>query len=60
MQSNFYQIIIQINGEELSDASDIKLQSGMVTDISIIGQERSVISYLLNPITKLSQKALRE
>lgn len=56
----FYQIIIEIDDEELMSSAKIKLQSGMVTDVSIIGQERSVISYLLNPITKLSQKALRE
>ena len=32
----------------------------MITDVSIIGQERTVISYLLNPITKLTQEALQE
>jgi len=59
-QPPFYPIIIEISEEELKRATKIKLQPGMVADVSIIGQERTVISYLLNPITKLSQEALRE
>ncbi len=38
----------------------INIQSGMIVDASIIGEERSVISYVFSPITKLSQKAFRE
>tara|TARA_Y100001935_G_scaffold198941_1_gene167156 strand:- start:1228 stop:2196 length:969 start_codon:yes stop_codon:yes gene_type:complete len=56
----FYPIIIEISEEELERAAKIKLQPGMITDVSIIGQERTVISYLLNPITKLTQEALQE
>ena len=56
----YYEIIIELSEEELKRAAKIKLQSGMIADLSIIGQERTVISYLLNPITKLSQDALRE
>jgi len=32
----------------------------MQSDVSIIGEERTVLSYVLNPITKLSQRALQE
>ena len=59
-QPPFYPIIIEISEEELTRAARIELQPGMVTDVSIIGQERTVLSYLLNPITKLSQEALQE
>ncbi len=59
-QVPFYPIIIEISEAELKRAAKIKLQPGMITDVSIIGQERTVLSYLLNPITKLSQEALQE
>ena len=58
--SVFYPIIIELNEDEIRKYTKIKLQSGLVTDVSIIGEERTVISYLLNPITKLSQTALQE
>ncbi|MDC0070702.1 HlyD family efflux transporter periplasmic adaptor subunit [Rhodobiaceae bacterium] len=58
--SVFYPIIIELNEDEIKKSTRIKLQSGLVTDVSIIGEERTVISYLLNPITKLSQTALQE
>jgi hypothetical protein len=34
--------------------------SGMTAQVSIIGDERTILSYLFNPITKLSKTALRE
>ena len=35
-------------------------QSGMITDVSIIGQERTVLGYIFNPVTKLTREAFRE
>ena len=40
----FYPIIIEISEEELKRAAKIKLQPGMITDVSIIGQERTVLA----------------
>ncbi len=58
----YYPAVIEIDNNELINERDKKivLQSGMISDVSIIGEERTVISYLLNPITKLSQRALQE
>jgi len=58
----YYPAVIEIDNNELINERDRKivLQSGMISDVSIIGEERTVISYLLNPITKLSQRALQE
>lgn len=58
--SSYYPIIIEINDFQIKEDKKIVLQSGLVSDISIIGEERTVLSYLINPITKLSQNALRE
>jgi len=57
---SYYPIIIEIDETEVPDDSRIVLQSGLVSDVSIIGEERTVMSYIINPITKLSQNALRE
>ncbi len=56
----YYPTIIEINQNQVKENSKIILQSGLVSDVSIIGAERTVISFLINPITKLSQTALQE
>lgn len=33
---------------------------GMVADVSLLGDKRSVMSYILTPITRVSERALRE
>ena len=34
--------------------------TGMIADVSLLGDKRSVLSYLLSPITRLSERAFRE
>ena len=58
--SNFYPAVIEVDAESIRENQSIKIQSGMVCDVSIIGEERTVLSYITNPITKLSMKALQE
>ena len=59
--TTYYPAIIEINYNQVNDSEKkIILQSGMLSDVSIIGEQRTVLSYVLNPITKLSQKALQE
>jgi adhesin transport system membrane fusion protein len=33
---------------------------GMMADVNLIGDKRSILSYLFSPITQLSQNAFRE
>ena len=57
----FYPAVIELKNDQINDSDKkIILQSGMLSDVSIIGEERTVLSYVLNPITKLSQRALQE
>ena len=49
-----------MDSKQFEELGTVVLQSGMMSDISIIGQERTVLSYITNPITKLSQRALQE
>ena len=59
--TTYYPAIIEIDYNQVNDSErKVILQSGMQSDVSIIGEERTVLSYVLNPITKLSQRALQE
>tara|TARA_B100001142_G_C14344903_1_gene659553 strand:+ start:850 stop:1824 length:975 start_codon:yes stop_codon:yes gene_type:complete len=59
-EPSMYKAIIEINLENSEKFKEIILQAGMQADVSIIGQPRSVASYIINPITKLSKTALRD
>lgn len=59
-QPSMYKTIIEINLENSDKFEDINLQAGMMVDVSIIGQPRTVASYIINPISKLSKTALRD
>ena len=56
----YYEIIIEIDLNEQNNSKKVSLQSGMQVDVSIIGQERTILSYIINPISKLSKTALRD
>lgn len=56
----FYETIIEIDLTKQNNDKKVSLQSGMQVDVSIIGQERTVLSYIINPISKLSKTALRD
>ena len=59
--TTYYPAIIEIDYDQVNESErKVILQSGMQSDVSIIGEERTVLSYVLNPITKLSQRALQE
>ena len=57
---SYYPAIIEVDAKSIEEKQDIIVQSGMVCDVSIIGEERTVLSYIMNPITKLSMRALQE
>ncbi len=56
----FYETLIEVDLAKTKGQKKINLQSGMQADISIIGEERTVLSYIINPISKLSKTALRD
>ncbi len=56
----YYTAIIEVDDKEAERLNEITIKSGMQASVSIISQKRTVLSYLFNPITKLSQTALRE
>lgn len=56
----YYEAIIEVIDEKLEKNPEIEIKTGMQASISIIGDKRTVLSYVFNPITKLSKTALRE
>ena len=56
----YYPAIIEVDAEEIKNANDIEILTGMQANASIIGKKRTVLSYITNPISKLSKRALRE
>jgi adhesin transport system membrane fusion protein len=42
------------------DGAAMPIGAGMVAEVNLLGRKRSVLSYLLSPVTKLSENAFRE
>ncbi|TKD52244.1 HlyD family type I secretion periplasmic adaptor subunit [Sphingomonas baiyangensis] len=57
-----YIVRVRANSETLTgpDGRPLDLGSGMTVDVSLLGDKRSVLSYVLTPITRLQQRAFRE
>lgn len=47
-------------GPKASDNAPLPITSGMIAEVDILGDKRSVLSYLLSPLTQVQEKALRE
>jgi adhesin transport system membrane fusion protein len=57
-----YTVKIQTKGSALKDPEGkvLPLGPGMTVDASLLGDKRSILAYLFTPITRLSERALRE
>jgi membrane fusion protein, adhesin transport system len=59
---SFYHVQIRTNGNGLRDVDgkQLTIGAGMVADVSLLGGKRSVLSYILSPLTRLEEDAMRE
>lgn len=57
-----YLVRVRTTGRPLTDPAGrpLPIGPGMMADVNLIGDKRSVLSYLLTPITRLSENAFRE
>ena len=57
-----YLVRVRGDANRFRDAQGRRLQigPGMTADVNLLGDKRSVMAYLLTPITRLSENALRE
>jgi adhesin transport system membrane fusion protein len=59
---SFYTVQVRTTKNALVDKNGraLPIGTGMVADVSLLGDKRTILQYILTPITKLSQSALRE
>lgn len=58
---SFYNVEIQTNETLTSDDGEpLEIGSGMVANVSLLGEKRSVLSYIFTPITRLTETAFRD
>lgn len=57
-----YLVRIRTDSDSIVDAGGHRLRigSGMGADVNLLGDKRSILTYLLTPITRLSETAFRE
>ncbi len=53
-------IVTSANSLKAPDGMMLPIGAGMVAEVNLIGHKRSILSYLLSPVTKLSENAFRE
>ncbi|MEA3051687.1 MAG: rane fusion protein adhesin transport system, partial [Sphingomonadales bacterium] len=58
---SFYIVQVRTNKNALlHNGKTLPIGTGMVADVSLLGDKRTVLEYILTPITRLSETALRE
>ncbi len=58
--ASYFIATIEVEAEELARAQHVKLYPGMPVDVSIVTGERTLIEYLLQPLTDSFSRGLRE
>ncbi|MEZ5681600.1 MAG: HlyD family type I secretion periplasmic adaptor subunit [Erythrobacter sp.] len=57
----FYQVRVRTEADALpSDKGELALGPGMVADVSLLGDKRTVLQYILSPLLRFRDSALRE
>ncbi|WP_336985741.1 HlyD family type I secretion periplasmic adaptor subunit [Altererythrobacter aquiaggeris] len=58
----YYEVQVTTNRNSIVDNSgaNLPIGAGMTAEVNLIGDKRTVLDYILRPITRLSQRAFRE
>lgn len=59
---SFYIVRVETKHTSIRDSTGhaMPIGAGMTADVSLLGEKRSILAYLLTPITRLSETAFRE
>ena len=57
---SFYTVEIRSSSGLAHEGKKLEIGPGMVANVSLLGDKRSVLSYIFSPLTRLSEKAFRE
>jgi adhesin transport system membrane fusion protein len=62
LKESFYAVQVRTVGPPLKDANgrNLRIGPGMIATVSLLGEKRSILSYLLTPLTRLKETAFRE
>lgn len=62
LKESFYSVQVRTVGKPLTDSKGkrMRIGPGMVATVNLLGEKRSILSYLLTPISRLSETAFRE
>jgi HlyD family secretion protein len=56
----YYSVLVEADPASLATAGDLKLMAGMPAEIYIKGDERTPLQYLVEPVTQVLRRAVRE
>jgi HlyD family secretion protein len=56
----YYSVLVEVDPASLATAGDLKLMAGMPAEIYIKGDERTPLQYLVEPVTQVLRRAVRE
>ena len=57
---NYYRVDLTIPGDEIAKLGDVQIVPGMPVEAYLTTGDRSVLSYLLSPVTNQMRRAFRE
>jgi HlyD family type I secretion membrane fusion protein len=59
-QRSYYTVLVEADPASLQKAGDLRLQAGMPAEVFIEGESRTVVQYLMEPLTLVLNRAARE
>jgi len=57
---SFYTVEVRTTSTLVHEGKRLQIGPGMIANVNLLGEKRSVLSYLFTPLTRLSEKAFRE
>ncbi|MEC7888701.1 MAG: HlyD family type I secretion periplasmic adaptor subunit, partial [Pseudomonadota bacterium] len=57
----YYLVRVRTQAEEIETTrGDLRIGTGMVADVSLLGDKRTVLEYILTPLNRFSSRVFRE
>ena len=56
----YYQVQVDVGADAMKHLGDLKLLAGMPAEVYLVGEQRTPLQYLLEPVTGVLRKAARE
>lgn len=57
---SFYTVEVRTSAVLVHDGQKLPIGLGMTANVSLLGDKRSVLSYIFSPLTRVSERAFRE